>query len=66
MDEEPLVLEGLLLDGLVEEPLALDGLLLDGLEELELPAPELMPLEEEPEVEPEPLFSLFSCFSHSE
>jgi hypothetical protein len=64
VDEEPLVLEGLLLDGLDEAPLALEGLLLDGLEELLLPVPELMPLELE--LEPELLFSLFSCFSHSE
>ena len=33
------------LDGLDDEPLALEGLLLDGLDELELPEPELMPLE---------------------
>lgn len=63
MVEEPLEP---VLDGLDEEPLALEGLELDGLEELELPEPELMPLEDEPEVDPEPLFSLFSCFSHSE
>lgn len=34
------------LDGLDEEPLALEGLELDGLLLLELPEPELMPLEE--------------------
>ena len=61
MVEEPFEPE---LDGLDEAPLALEGLLLDGLEELLLPVPELMPLELE--LEPELLFSLFSCFSHSE
>ncbi len=60
VEEDPLPM----LDGLLEDPLALEGLELDGLELL-LPEPELMPLDE-PEVEPEPLFSLFSCFSHSE
>ncbi len=63
VEDDPLPMPEL--EGLLEEPLALEGLELDGLEELLLPAPELMPLDE-PEVEPEPLFSLFSCFSHSE
>ena len=62
MVEDPFVPE---LDGLDEAPLALEGLLLDGLVELEvLPEPELMPFELE--LEPELLFSDFSCFSHSE
>ena len=61
MVEDPFVPE---LDGLDEAPLALEGLELDGLDELELPEPELMPFELE--LEPELLFSDFSCFSHSE
>jgi hypothetical protein len=53
VEELPLEL-GLELDGLLEAPLALEGSELDGLLELLLPAPELMPLEDELEPE-EPL-----------